>query len=65
MMDRKVKKRNGASKYLDMEVWVSSANRKEIHFYQAGTDNYVFGFNPLFMDEVKALELMEQIKLKP
>jgi hypothetical protein len=51
-------------KDIRIERWHSSQASFEVHFFIAGTQIYVCGFNPELIDEAKIRKLVDEIDEK-
>lgn len=52
---------NPAGRLLRAERWHSSEARSEIHYFIAGTDTYVIGFNPDNIPEDRIKDLLRRL----
>lgn len=44
-----------------VEQWTSSCKQEELHYFKAGTDEYVCGFNPKYIPHHKMARIMKDL----
>lgn len=50
-------------KKVKYEIWESSENRSEIHYFLEGTDTYVLGFNPKIIQSADVIKLLNKFDI--